>query len=143
MGKKRPQRLPRGTENILVIDDEPPVCEIAQDLLTTLGYTVYVAHDGLEGVEFYRTHRATVDLILLDINMPVMSGKEAFEHLRAINSHVRIVIVTGYGKGAVDTPRFSSEVSGFVQKPFQIETLAFKVRKVLDQRTFQEEPGVS
>jgi len=139
--RKRPQRLPRGTENILVIDDEPPVCEIAQDLLTSLGYTVYIAHDGREGVEFYRTRRANIDLILLDINMPVMSGTEAFEHLRAINPHVRVIIVTGYGKGSVDTPRFSSEVNGFVQKPFQIETLASKVRKVLDQRTFQEDAG--
>jgi PAS domain S-box-containing protein len=137
-GRKRPHRLPRGTENILVIDDEPPVCEIAQDLLTSLGYTVYIAHNGQEGVEFYRTRRASVDLILLDINMPVMSGTEAFEHLRAINPHIRVLIVTGYGRGAADTPRFSSEVNGFVQKPFQIETLAFKVRKVLDQRTFQE-----
>jgi two-component system, cell cycle sensor histidine kinase and response regulator CckA len=137
--RKRPQRLPRGTENILVIDDEPPVCEIANDLLSSLGYTVYLAHNGHEGVEFYRSHRATVDLILLDINMPVMSGTEAFEHLRTINPHVKVIIVTGYGKGAVDTPRLSSEVNGFVQKPFQIETLAIKVRKVLDQRSFQEE----
>ncbi len=141
LARKRPQRLPRGSENILVIDDEPPVCEIAQDLLTSLGYTVFVAHDGREGVEFYRSRRATVDLILLDINMPVMSGTEAFEHLRKINPHVRIIIVTGYGKNAVDTPRLSSEVGGFVEKPFQIETLAFKVRKVLDQRTFQQEAG--
>ena len=140
-GRKRPRRFPRGTENILVIDDEPPVCEIAQDLLTSLGYTVYIAHDGREGVEFYRSRRANVDLVLLDINMPVMSGTEAFEHLRAINPHVRVIIVTGYGKGAVDTPQFSSEVNGFVPKPFQIETLASKVRKVLDQHTFQEDAG--
>ena len=139
--RKRPQRLPKGTENVLVIDDEPPVCEIAQDLLTSLGYTVYIAHDGREGVEFYRTRQANVDLVLLDINMPIMSGTEAFEHLRRINPHVRVIIVTGYGKGAADTPRFSSEVNGFVQKPFQMETLAFKVRKVLDQRTFHEDTG--
>jgi two-component system, cell cycle sensor histidine kinase and response regulator CckA len=139
--RKRPQRLPRGTENVLVIDDEPPVCEIAQDLLTSLGYTVYVAHNGREGVEFYRSHRATVDLILLDINMPVMSGTEAFEYLRTINPHAKVIIVTGYGKGAADTPRFTTEVNGFVQKPFQIETLAIKVRKVLDQHSFQEEAG--
>jgi PAS domain S-box-containing protein len=139
--RKHRRRLPRGAENVLVIDDEPPVCEIAQDLLTTLGYTVYIAHNGREGVEFYRSHRATIDVILLDINMPVMSGTEAFEHLRSINPHVKVIIVTGYGKGAVDTPRFSSEVNGFVQKPFQIETLAIKVRKVLDQHSFQEEAG--
>ena len=137
--KHRP-RLPHGTEHILVIDDEPPVCEVARDILTNLGYTVYVANNGQEGVDFYRTRRASVDLVLLDINMPVMSGTEALELLRGINPHVRIIIVSGYGKGVIETPRFSSEVNGFVQKPFELETLALKVRKVLDQRTIHQEP---
>ncbi len=70
-----------------------------------------------------------------------MSGIEAFELLRAVNPNLRIIIVSGYGKGIIDTPRFSSEVNGFVQKPFQLETLAFKVRKVLDQPTFQQDPA--
>jgi len=138
--RKRRPRLPHGTEHVLVIDDESPVAEIARDLLTGLGYTVYVAHNGQEGVEFYRTRQASVDLVLLDINMPVMSGIKAFELLRGINPHVRIIIVSGYGKGVIETPRFSSEVNGFVQKPFQLDTLALKVRKVLDQPTFQQEP---
>ncbi len=139
--RKRRPRLPHGTEHILVIDDEPSVCEIARDLLRSLGYTVYVAHNGREGLDFYRTRQASIDLILLDINMPVMSGIEAFELLRGINPHVRVLIVSGYGKGVIETPRFSSEVNGFVQKPFQLDTLALKVRKVLDQRTFHEEPA--
>ena len=138
--RKRRPRLPHGKEHILVIDDEAPVCEVARDLLANLGYTVFVAHDGQEGVEFYRTRQASVDLVLLDINMPVMSGIEAFELLRGINPHLRIIIVSGYGKGVIETPRFSSEVNGFVQKPFQLDTLALKVRKVLDQPTFQQEP---
>ncbi len=137
--RKRRPRLPHGTENILVIDDEPPICEVARDLLTSLGYTVSVAYNGEEGLEFYRTRQASIDLVLLDINMPVMSGMEAFERLRALNPRVRVIIVSGYGKGVIETPRFSSEVNGFVQKPFQLETLAHKVRKVLDQPAFQSE----
>ncbi|MCC6395601.1 MAG: response regulator, partial [Bacteroidetes bacterium] len=139
--RKRRPRLPHGAEHILVIDDEPSVSEVARDLLTNLGYTVYVAQNGQEGVEFYRTRQASIDLILLDINMPVMSGIQAFEVLREINPHVRVIIVSGYGKGVIETPRFSSEVNGYVQKPFQLDTLALKVRKVLDQRTFHEEPS--
>ena len=139
--RKRRPRLPHGTENILVVDDEAHLCEVAKDILTNLGYTVYLAHNGQEGVDFYRTRQASIDLVLLDINMPVMSGIEAFELLRAVNPNLRIIIVSGYGKGIIDTPRFSSEVNGFVQKPFQLDTLAFKVRKVLDQRTFQQDPA--
>jgi PAS domain S-box-containing protein len=140
--RKRKPRLPHGSEHILVVDDEAHLCEIARDILTNLGYTVYIANNGREGVDFYKTRQASIDLVLLDINMPVMSGIEAFDLLRAVNPNLRVIIVSGYGKGIIDTPRFASEVNGFVQKPFQLETLAFKVRKVLDQRTFQQDPTV-
>ena len=132
---QRRQRVPHGTENILIVDDELSVCEIARDMLEGLGYTVYVEHNGRAGLEAYRTRRAVIDLILLDINMPVMGGKDAFEQLRAMDPSVRIIIVTGYGKGTIETSKFSSEVNGFIQKPFQMETLALKVREVLDART--------
>ncbi len=132
---ERPQRVPRGREHILIIDDEVSVCEIARDMLTSLGYTVYTVHDGKAGVEFYQTRQASIDLILLDINMPVMGGKDAFEQLRTINAGLRIIIVTGYGKAVVETSTFSSAVNGFMQKPFQLETLALTVRSVLDQHT--------
>jgi CheY-like chemotaxis protein len=115
------------------VDDELSVCEIARDMLQGLGYTVYVMNDGRAGVDFYRTHQASVDLVLLDVNMPVMGGKEAFDLLRAVNPALRIMIVTGYGRETVETSKFTSGVSGFMQKPFQLETLALKVREVLDQ----------
>ena len=134
-GHQRRRRLPRGKENILIIDDEISVCEIARDMLTGLGYTVYVEHDGKSGVDIYRTRQATIDLILLDINMPVMGGKQTFEVLRQINPRCRIIIVTGYGREGVETSNLSSEVNGFVQKPFQLEMLALKVREILDDRT--------
>jgi CheY-like chemotaxis protein len=86
-------------------------------------------------VDIYRTRQATIDLILLDINMPVMGGKQTFEVLRLINPRSRIIIVTGYGREGVETSNLSSEVNGFVQKPFQLEMLALKVREILDDRT--------
>jgi PAS domain S-box-containing protein len=133
--RRRRQRVPHGKENILIIDDEITVCEIARDMLTGLGYTVYVEHDGKSGVELYRIRQATIDLILLDINMPVMGGKQTFEILRGINPRARIIIVTGYGREGVETSTFSSQVNGFMQKPFQLEMLALKAREVLDERT--------
>ncbi len=139
---RKRQRLPHGTENVLIIDDEISVCEIARDMMTELGYTAYVEHNGRSGIEAYRNRQAMIDLILLDINMPVMSGKEAFEILRSINPSVRIIVMTGYGKGAIETSMFSSEVNGFIQKPFQIELLALTVRDVLDARVaIQQHPS--
>jgi PAS domain S-box-containing protein len=133
--RKRRQRVPRGHENILIVDDELSVCEIARDMLAGLGYTVYVEHDGKSGVDLYRTRQAMIDLVLLDINMPIMGGKQAFEVLRSINPHLRIIIVTGYGREGVETSSFSSQVNGFVQKPFHLEMLATRVREALDTRT--------
>ena len=130
--RQKRMRVPRGSEHILLIEDEMSVSEIARDMLTGLGYTVLTANDGSKGVDTYRSRQGSIDLVLLDINMPVMGGKEAFELLRGINRGVRIVIVTGYGHESVDISSFPSEVNGFVQKPFQLETLAATVRSVLD-----------
>ena len=135
--RERQQRLPRGTENILVIEDEASVREIARDMLTDLGYTVLLAPDGKTGVETYRTRRASVDLILLDMNMPLMGGRKAYEELKQINPAIRIVILTGYGKGVIEPSSFPGEVNGFVQKPFQLDELALKVRQALDTRTVE------
>ena len=125
--------MPRGREHILIIDDEMSVCEIARDLLTELGYHVLHAHDGKAGVNLYRDRQGSIDLVLLDLNMPLMGGKETFEQLRSINPKLRIIILTGYGENSIQNG-FRSEADSFVQKPFQLEDLAVKIRQVLDSR---------
>jgi CheY-like chemotaxis protein len=104
-------------------------------MLAGLGYTVYVEHDGKSGVDLYRIRQATIDLILLDINMPVMGGRQTFEVLRSINSRCRIIIMTGYGREGIEALTVRNEVNAFMQKPFQLEMLALKVREILDDRT--------
>jgi len=135
--RQKQQRLPHGRENILVVDDEMSVCEIARDMLSDLGYTVMLQHDGRAGVDYYRTRQATVDLILLDVNMPLKGGKQAFEELRQMNPNVRVIFLTGYGKESVEIASLPADVDGFIQKPFQVEELAAKVRSALDTRGVQ------
>jgi CheY-like chemotaxis protein len=135
--REREQRLPRGKEHLLVIEDEASVREIARDMLSDLGYTVAVASDGKTGVDAFRARQGSIDLILLDMNMPLMGGRRAFEELKKINPGIRIVILTGYGKGVIEPSSFPGEVNGFVQKPFQLEELAVKVRQALDTRTVE------
>ncbi len=132
--RKRHQRIPRGNEGILIIDDEVSVCEIAKDMLTNLGYSVNYVHDGKAGVEMYRTRRASVDLVMMNMNMPLMGGRETFRQLKILNSALPILIVTGHGKAIVDEPGWPAEINGYLQKPFQLEDLAIKVRHVLDNR---------
>lgn len=132
--RRRRQMLPRGSESILIIDDEVSVCEIAKDMLSNLGYSVTYVHDGKAGVEFYRTRRASVDLVMMNVNMPLLGGRETFRQLRSMAPDLPILIVTGHGRAVVDESAWSSEISGYLQKPFQLEDLAFKVRHVLDNR---------
>jgi len=96
------QRLPRGSENILIIDDEVSVCEIAKDMLSNLGYGVSFVHDGKAGVEMYRTRRASIDLIMMNMNMPLMGGRETFRQLKNINPDLPVLIVTGHGRAVLD-----------------------------------------
>ncbi|MDH4069508.1 MAG: response regulator [Ignavibacteria bacterium] len=133
VNEERRQTVPRGYENILIIDDEMSVCEIARDMLSELGYTVMQASDGKAGVDLYKNRRGSIDLVLLDLNMPLMGGKETFEQLRIINPNLKIIILTGYGEHAI-RDRFKGEADSFLQKPFQLEDLAVKIRQVLDSR---------
>jgi len=132
--EQRRMRLPRGSEHILIIDDEVSVCEIARDMLSNLGYTVTAAHDGKAGVALYRTRRASIDLVLMNMNMPLMGGRETFHQLKAINPDLPIVILTGHGRASIEEASWSSAISGYLPKPFQLEDLATKVRSVLDNR---------
>jgi CheY-like chemotaxis protein len=130
--QERRNRLPRGREHILLMEDEAAVSEIARDALSELGYTVTLAPDGLTGVEMYKARQASVDLVLLDMNMPLMGGREAFEQLRALRPDLPIIILTGYGERVIEASAFSGVVNGFMQKPFQIEDLALRIRQALD-----------
>ncbi|MEK9138375.1 MAG: response regulator, partial [Bacteroidota bacterium] len=137
--RQKRQRLARGRENILVVDDEMSVCEIARDMLSELGYTVMLQHDGKAGVEFYRARQASIDLILLDVNMPLMDGIQAFDELRRLNPVARVIFLTGYGKESVELSTLPVDANGLLQKPFQVEDLAAKVRTVLDTRSVPQE----
>jgi PAS domain S-box-containing protein len=139
--QERRNRLPRGREHILLMEDEAAVSEIARDALTELGYTVSLAPDGLTGVEMYKARQATVDLVLLDMNMPLMGGREAFEQLRALRPDLPIIILTGYGERVVEASAFPGVVNGFMQKPFQIEDLALRIRQALDGITTDQAAG--
>lgn len=122
------ESIPRGTETILIIEDEKMVRRSTMLLLERCGYTVLWGADGLEGLEVFQRRRDEIALVLLDLSMPRMSGQEVLEQLQRIESGVKVIIFTGYAarkdqfKGAVD----------LIQKPFAIETLTRKIRAALD-----------
>jgi signal transduction histidine kinase/CheY-like chemotaxis protein len=123
-----------GDETILLVEDEPMVLEMGRNLLQMLGYRVYAAQGGREAVSLYTKHRDEIDLVLLDVVMPQMSGPKAFAKMRAVNPQAKILLVTGYSPEEVAKELMRQGADGIVQKPYNLMTLARQVRQSLDGR---------
>lgn len=114
----------RGAKHILVVDDEDMVRNYAVRALRTLGYRTSFCADGEEAVEFFRAHHREIDLVMLDLIMPRLSGLETFRELKKIRPDVRVLLISGYSEHHVIDQMRAEGVLGFVNKPFEIETLA-------------------
>jgi PAS domain S-box-containing protein len=126
------RRRPRGTETILVVEDEDALRELTGRMLGHSGYTVLTARDGVEALEVARRRREPIDLVVTDMVMPRMGGRELARHLRASDPRTRILYVSGYSADAVQKPGEADADAVLIQKPFTPETLLQAVRKVLD-----------
>ncbi len=126
--------LPQGTETVLIVDDERMIVEIAQETLSQLGYKTLTAHNGLEAVGVARTHNGAIDLVLLDMLMPVMGGAEAYPLLREALPEARVIVCTGLDQEIVTETVLDDKFTSFLLKPFRPSTLAQEVRRVLDER---------
>lgn len=127
----RPSKLERGNESVLVIDDEKNVADVISGMLESLGYQTTVVDSGRKAINLYKKKRR-FDIVILDINMPNMSGKETFARLKEIEPNVRVIISTGYSNRAMEDIPWRNAVEAFLQKPYQIEELSKTMRLVLD-----------
>jgi nitrogen-specific signal transduction histidine kinase len=112
-----------GRGRILLVDDEPFVRESSTALLQQLGYEVVTVEDGRQAVAYYRDHSDEIDLIILDLVMPRLGGRETFHALKSIDPSVRVVISTGYGHNEVVQALLDEGMAGFVPKPYNLRTL--------------------
>ncbi len=117
VGKRGTTRAPRG-ERILVVDDEQIIRDLAARLLTRLGYEVLVAEDGAAGVEVYRERWQEVDLVIVDLVMPKMNGRDCFRRLKEINPEVKALLSSGYALQADVRALLSEGMIGVVKKPY-------------------------
>ncbi len=120
-----------GTETILMADDEKMVMEVNKELLETLGYKVYAAGSGQEAIAVYMEKKDKIDLVILDMIMPGISGAETFDRIREINPDVRVLLSSGYSLNGEAQAIINRGCKGFIQKPFRLEELSGKVREVL------------
>ena len=124
--------LVKGSECILLVDDEEGPIEVEKLMLKELGYSVMTAENGMQAVDIYTHNFEKVDLVALDMIMPEMSGKATFEELKKINPAVKVLLVSGYSTNKQTEELFELGCNGFIQKPFDIIELSQKVREVLE-----------
>ncbi len=123
----------KGSETILLADDEEPVAVVTSDMLTSLGYKVLVARSGEEAVALYQSHRDEVDLVIMDMIMPGCGGGPAVDQLHGINPSVKVVLSSGYSlNGMIKDVMDRGRALAFIQKPFMMGELSHKIRQILD-----------
>jgi len=122
-----------GNETILIVEDEKDLREIASEILKTLGYNVLLASNGEEGINIYRNMTDKIHLVMIDVIMPKLGGRETYEEMKKINSSVRALFVTGYSLGGVHTNFILDEGIDAIQKPYSLETIASKIREILER----------
>ncbi|MFH0824317.1 MAG: PAS domain S-box protein, partial [Pseudomonadota bacterium] len=121
-----------GSETILLVDDEPRIRIIVEKILSLHGYGVMTASNGQEALDAYRRMRKAPALVILDLIMPVMGGKECLNELLKIDPHVNVLIASGYSMNGSGREALEAGAKGFVNKPFDPKHLLGEVRRVLD-----------
>jgi two-component system cell cycle sensor histidine kinase/response regulator CckA len=130
---------PRGSGQILVVDDEEVVRNVARNTLERYGYTVLLAENGARGLDLYR-HEPGIRCVVLDLTMPVMSGEEALGRMQAARGGVPIILSSGFNE-AQALQRFQGKgLAGFLQKPYKGSALAQKVAEVLAKAPAAQAP---
>jgi len=127
------ERIANGCETILLIDDEPLILDIGAEILEILGYKVLPAKSGKEGLKVFTQHKNEIDLVILDMVMPEMSGEDVFEKIKEIKSDTKTLLSSGYSLDGQAKSIMERGCKGFIQKPFRIESFAAKIREILDQ----------
>lgn len=125
--------MPRGNETVLLVEDEEPVRALGQQVLKSCGYDVLVAQDGNQALEVANAHPGGIDLLVSDVVMPHLGGKQLAEQITALRPMCRVLFLSGYTADAVIREGVGESEFEFLQKPFTPLLLAKKVREVLDR----------
>jgi CheY-like chemotaxis protein len=122
-----------GNETILVAEDDTTIREIFSIVLQAYGYTVLLAKDGEDAIRTFMDNKDTVQLVMLDMIMPKMSGKEAYEEIKKIKPDIKTLFSSGYSADRIDKSNLLKEGFDFIMKPVSPTDLLRKIREVLDK----------
>ncbi|MDM8544763.1 response regulator [Desulfococcaceae bacterium HSG9] len=131
--KDTTEQLSKGTETILVVDDEEPILKIMISMFGRLGYNILLADNAESALDIYTAKQKEIDLILLDLSMPGMGGKKCMKKLIEFDPDVKIIIASGYADEGLIQDNLNSGAKNFVIKPFLKDNISKVIREVLDK----------
>jgi len=126
-------KLIKGSETILLVDDEEMIIDVGQAMLEKLGYRVFAAQNGQRAVEAVTEMGNEIDLVIIDMIMPGMDGGKTFDQIREIQPEIPVMLSSGYALNSQADEIMRRGCNGFIQKPFNISEFSKKVRKILDE----------
>ncbi|MBW2021213.1 MAG: response regulator, partial [Deltaproteobacteria bacterium] len=132
--EKLSDEILKGSETILLVDDEDMVINVAPEMLKAMGYRVLLARSGKEAIEVYKNSKDNIDMVILDMVMPDMGGGGVYDRIKEINPNVKVLLSSGYSIDSQASEILERGCDGFIQKPFNIKDLSLSIRKVLDQK---------
>ncbi len=124
----------KGTETILLVDDEERILDAVAAMLEHLGYTVLLAQGGEAALAMYQANKDTIDAVILDVIMPGMGGGEIYDLIKEIDPGAKVILSSGYSFSCESSEIVDRGANGFIQKPFNVMELSHKIRKVMDNR---------
>ena len=124
--------LPGGNETILVVDDEETIGRLGEKMLTSQGYTVHTAHNGRQCLELLREYGETISLVILDLLMPEMGGRECLSEIMKIAPDMKVLIASGYASNGQMDLALKEGARASIRKPFEARQILLLVRQVLD-----------
>ncbi len=132
MGEK--EKLPGGSETIMLVDDQDAIWDFMIEALQNLGYSVILAENGQDAVEIYKNNPGQVDLVILDMIMPKLGGHNTFYQLKAVDPSVKVILSSGYVSEEEVDDLLKQGAKAFIPKPHRIKMIAREIRRVLDEK---------
>jgi len=124
----------KGSEGVLLVDDEDMIIDVGKELLGELGYEALLARSGREAIKIYEENEEKIDMVILDMIMPDMNGGDTYDRLKEINPGINVLLSSGYSINGQATEILNRGCDGFIQKPFNIKQLSQKLREILDKK---------
>ncbi|MGH9603978.1 MAG: response regulator, partial [Terriglobales bacterium] len=137
----QPEGVLQGTETVLLIEDEETLCSLSSDFLRQHGYKVLSAGNGVEALGIMQRHAGAIDLVVTDVVMPEMNGKELADRVNRLRPEIKVLFMSGYTAETLREHGICHLEVPVLSKPFTREALVRRVRSVLDETAVRTDPA--